>query len=639
MVFLASTEARTVTDASKTVRPDGGPSAWEFLKFASRFWSGPTRRMAWTWSVGALLIIFANLLVNVGLNRWNRWFYDALERKDGTTLVTSVGVFVALIVVGAGFAVAMVKCRMTLQVRWREWITGELTARWLSEQRFYRLAITDEAQINPEYRLAEDVRLASEPVVEFVIGFINALLAAITFVGILFIVGGSLSVTAFGGQWFIPGYLAIAAVLYAVAMSAVTYGVGHRLVGLIGAKNEAEAQFRYEATRVRENAESIALIKGDDDERGRLMDRFGETVARWIDVIRQNSQLTWITNSNSFFAPMLPVLLAAPKYLTGELSLGAVMQIAAAFMAVLSALNWFVENFVRLAEWSASARRVNEFDGALKLLDGGNGDATARSSIDVGESPDISLHLDNLSVAHQDGGIVIADADISIGPGERVLLEGESGTGKSTLIRAIAGLWPWGHGRILLPRGANIAFVPQRPYLPLGRLRDALAYPRGGDTLTDEQAHTALWTAGLTYLILRLDTEERWDQILSGGERQRVAFARLFIERPTIIVMDEATAALDVESEHALLMRLFEALPETTIISVGHRPGLAALHTRGLTLTRHRHGGRLTANQNRTSASRSLDALRGIGKRVLKLGGEQNIKTAPPQPPYSIDQK
>ena len=619
MTALDTTARPTATDASQVVQPINGPSAWAFLKFAKGFWSGPTRRAAWIWSAGALLLVFANLLVNVGLNRWNRWFYDALERKDGSTLLSAVAVFIVLIILGAGLAVAMVKCRMTLQVRWREWITGTLTARWLSEQRFYRLAITDEAQINPEYRLAEDVRLASEPVVEFVIGFINALLAAITFVSILFIVGGSLNLNVAGTQWSIPGYLAIAAILYAVAMSGVTFGVGHRLVGLIGAKNEAEAQFRYEATRVRENAESIALIKGDADERDRLLGRFGETVARWIDVIRQNAQLTWITNSNSFFAPMLPVLLAAPKYLSGELTLGAVMQLAAAFTAVLSALNWFVDNFVRLAEWSASARRVNEFDRALRLLDGFNGDGVARSSIGLEESPDDSVHLDRLSIAHQDGSIVIADADIIIQPGERILLGGDSGTGKSTLIRAIAGLWPWGSGRILLPKDAKIAFVPQRPYLPLGSLRDALAYPRSGDTLTIEQAQTALWFAGLTYLILRLETEERWDQVLSGGERQRVAFARLFIDRPNIIVMDEATAALDIESEHALLTRLFEALPEATVISVGHRPGLAALHTRGLTLTRHRHGGRLTANQNSASGLKPLDALRDIGKRVLKM--------------------
>lgn len=589
----------TVDIAEPSSEPDpaipvpGPPAAspWQFLKFAVGFWSGPTRRTAWIWTVGALLLIVANLMVAIGLNSWNRDFFDALERKDGSTLFTSVWVFLALIVAGAAFAVAMVKCRMTLQVRWREWLTGQLMARWLGEQRYYRLAITDEGDINPEYRLAEDARLATEPVVEFIIGFINALFAALTFVGVLFVVGGSITMTMFGEQWLIPGYIALAAVAYAAIMSGVTYFVGRPLVGLIGAKNEAEAQFRFEATRIRENAESIALIKGDDDERERLTDTFAVNVARWIAVVRQYSRLTWILNSNAFMAPLIPVFLAAPKYLAGELSLGAVMQIATAFIAVLQALNWFVENFIRLAEWSASARRVNEFDQALwRVSEQGN-----RRDIEIGQSPDTSIHFDGLSIEHQDGRIVIADTDISIGPGERVLLGGDSGTGKSTLIRAIAGLWPWGHGRILLPKDAKIAFVPQRPYLPLGRLRDALAYPEDGDALDDDLAVHALRGAGLAYLAGRLDNEERWDQILSGGERQRVAFARLLIQRPTIIVMDEATAALDVESEHRLLVRLFHDLPDTMVISVGHRQGLAEHHTRTMTLKRHRLGGQLTS--------------------------------------------
>jgi vitamin B12/bleomycin/antimicrobial peptide transport system ATP-binding/permease protein len=589
-------------------------SAVAFLRFGSQFWLGPTGRNAWLLSGTAFALVLCNLVVNIGLNRWNRGFFDALERKDGATLLNSIGWFLALIIIGAGITVAMVKCRMTLQVRWRAWLTGKLIDRWLSNQRFYRLAITDDTRMNPEYRLAEDVRLASEPVVDFAIGFTNAVLAAVTFIGVLFYVGGSLTLPLGGTVWTFPGYLAVAAVVYAIVMSALTFRVGGPLVGLIGAKNESEAQFRYEATRVRENAESIALIKGDEDERGRLKETFGKTVTNWLAVIQQHAQLTWITNSNAFFAPILPILLATPKYLTGELSLGAVMQIAAAFMAVLSALNWFVENFVRLSEWSASARRVNEFETTLSLLDGNAEDPGARAMIEIGDGPDDSLHLDDLSIEHQDGRVVIAGARITIAPGERVLLEGESGSGKSTLIRAVAGLWPWGRGRILLPKGAKIAFVPQRPYLPLGCLRDALAYPSAGDTLSDSQAQTALWMAGLTYLIMRLDTDDQWDQILSGGERQRLAFARLFIDRPTLIVMDEATAALDVESEYTLLTRLFEAMPRTTIISVGHRPGLAVLHTRGLTLTRHRDGGRLSANAHTDGAIKSI---RNIGRRVV----------------------
>ena len=589
-------------------------SARLFLNRAIGFWTGPNRRNAWLWTAGALALVFANLAVNVGINRWNKWFFDALERKDGSTLAMAVIVIVALIAVGAAFAVAMIWCRMTLQVKWRQWLTGEMLSRWLSEQRYYRLAVTDDEQINPEYRIADDLRLASEPVVEFAVGFINAILAAVTFVGILFWVGGSLTIDIGGTSVWIPGYIAIAAVLYATATSVLTYLIGSPLVDRVAAKNESEAQFRYELTRVRENAESIALIKGADDERERLNETFATVAERWLDVVRQHCHLTWILNGNAFFAPVFPVLLAAPKYLAGELSLGSVMQIAAAFIAVLTALNWFAENFIRLAEWSASARRAQELHEALDEMD----DDTARTAaIVVENTSQADIEMMDLSIVHRDGRVVIDDTDIKVKPGERVLLGGESGSGKSTLIRAIAGLWPWGEGRILLPAGAKVAFVPQRPYIPLGTLRDAIAYPVEGSLLADERAKAVLKDVGLGYLADKLDTEEeRWDQTLSGGERQRVAFARLLIDEPNIIIMDEATAALDIDSEFRLLTLLFERLPNATIFSVGHRPGLQELHSRLLTLQRRPGGGRIV--QTKTRDRDAWKRLKGAAVRILR---------------------
>ena len=589
-------------------------SARLFLNRAVGFWTGPNSRNAWLWTGGALALVFANLAVNVGINRWNKWFFDALERKDGSTLWTAVLVIVVLVALGAAFAVAMVWCRMTLQVKWRQWLTGEMLARWLSEQRYYRLAVTDEEQINPEYRIADDLRLASEPVVEFAVGFINALLAAVTFVGILFWVGGSLTIDIGGTSVWIPGYIALAAVLYATATSVLTYLIGSPLVDRVAAKNEAEAQFRYELTRVRENAESIALIKGADDERERLNETFATVAARWLDVVRQHCHLTWILNGNAFFAPVFPVLLATPKYLAGELSLGSVMQIAAAFIAVLTALNWFAENFIRLAEWSASARRAQELHEALDEMD----DDTARTAaIVVENTSQADIEMSDLSIVHRDGRVVIDDTDIKVKPGERVLLGGESGSGKSTLIRAIAGLWPWGEGRILIPAGAKLAFVPQRPYIPLGTLRDAIAYPVEGSLLADQRAKAVLKDVGLGYLADKLDTEEeRWDQTLSGGERQRVAFARLLIDEPNIIIMDEATAALDIDSEFRLLTLLFERLPTATIFSVGHRPGLQELHSRLLTLQRRPGGGRIV--QTKTRDRDAWKRLKGAAVRILR---------------------
>jgi len=597
-----------------------------FLDHALGFWKSEQKSAAWLLTAGALALVLANLAVNIGINAWNRWFFDALERKDASTLFLAVVLIVGLIAAGATFAVAMVRCRMTLQVRWRQWLTGDLLARWLSDQRYYRLAVSDEEQMNPEYRIAEDMRLASEPVVEFAIGFLNATLAAIAFVGILFWVGGSISIPLGGATVWVPGYIAIAAVLYAGAVTAFTYFIGKPLVDRVASKNEGEAQFRYELTRVRENSESIALIKGADDERKQLNETFGKLVNRWLAVIRQHGHLTWMINSNSFFSPILPVLLAAPKYFAGEITLGAVMQIATAFTAVLTALNWFGDNFIRLAEWNASAKRVAELNEALEEMD-----AESVSEIVIENTSSDAIQLTDLSIVHRDGRVVIDDVDIKVEPGERVLLGGESGSGKSTLIRAIAGLWPWGEGRILLPAGAKLAFVPQRPYIPLGTLREALAYPADSQHLSDERALAVLKDVGLGYLSSKLDEEdERWDQTLSGGERQRVAFARLLLGEPNVVIMDEATAALDIDSEFRLLTQLFERLPKATIFSVGHRPGLQELHSRLLTLQRKRSGGRIV--QTKIRDRDAWKKLRGAAVRILKLKrppeakppGEQN---------------
>jgi putative ATP-binding cassette transporter len=584
------------------------------VRRTSGFWTGEGRKRAWLLTGTALLLVLANLAVNVGINRWNKWFFDALEHKDWAAVWPLIGTIVVLVVAGAAFAVAMVRCRMTLQLAWREWVTGRLLERWLSDQRYYRLAVTDEEQFNPEYRIADDVRLATEPVIDFAIGLINAVLAALTFVGILFWVGGSIAVPIGGTTLWIPGYIAIAAVIYAALVSGSTYLIGNPLVGHVAAKNESEAQLRYELTRVRENAESIALIKGADDERKHLTETFSDLVSRWRNVIAQNSHLTWLLNSNTFFSPIFPVLLATPKYLSGELTLGSIMQIATAFTAVLAALNWFADNFIRLAEWSASARRVDELLSAFDEMDQ---DTATTAAIVVENSGERSVRLVDLSIVHRDGRVVIDGADITVEPGERVLLGGESGSGKSTLIRAIAGLWPWGEGRILIPAGAKLAFVPQRPYMPLGTLRDAIAYPVEGSLLKDERARGVLKDVGLSYLSDKLDDPDvRWDQTLSGGERQRIAFARLLIEEPDIVIMDEATAALDIDSEFRLLTLLFERLPNATIFSVGHRPGLQELHSRILTLQRRPTGGRIVQTKKRDRDA--WKRLRGAAAAILR---------------------
>jgi len=568
----------------------------QFFRVALRFWTGKSQLRAWTLTALVLLFVASQLAAAVGVNAWNRLFFDALEKRDLAAVWSAVS-WLPLIVAGSALSLScLVISRMLLQTRWREWLTLRIAGWWIADQRYYRLQFTAREQSAPEYRIAEDVRLAIEPLVEFAIGLISAAVTAITFAAILWQVAGSAHLTLGGTEIVIPSYMALAAVLYAAVASLAAYFAGRPLVPRIAAKNEAEAQFRAEMTRLRENAESIALIKGDADERDSVGENYGRVVAAWLKVIRQQGVIAIVLNTNGALFPIVPLLLIAPKYLSGEITLGAVMQVVAAFSAVQAALIWFVDNFVRLAEWFASVTRVDELAEALEALDIGTV-MEGEDSIALGESNDGAIHLENLSIAHSNGRIVIADASVIIGPGEKVLIAGESGSGKSTLIRALAGLWPWGSGSIDLPAGKRVAFVPQKPYLPMGTLRDVLLYPEAQSRVSDEVVVAALKRCGLSYLARRLGEEERWDQTLSGGERQRVAFARLLIQKPDIIIMDEATSALDEDSQNSLLTLLDEDLAGTTVISVGHRPGLEDFHDRKITLEKRQAGAHLTSKR------------------------------------------
>lgn len=431
--------------------------ARRYLRLVLGFWKGPGASRAWLLTGFVLLLVFLQISAQVALNWWNRLFFDALEAKNVSTLWYAVALLPAVVGASAVITSAFFAFRMLLQVRWREWTVKRLTGWWIADQRYYRLNLVAPEHSVPEYRIADDVRLSIEPLVEFALGLLTAFVTAATFAAILWRVGGEARFTFGGSEIVIPAYMAVAAVIYAVVASTAAYLVGHPFVEKVAVKNEAEAQFRASMARLRENAESIALIKGDAEELQTVHDAYRIVVKKWIRIVRHQGLMGLVLNTNGALFAIVPLLLIAPKYVAGTLTLGAVMQVVAAFSAVQGALIWFVDNIVRLAEWMASARRVNELLEVLEDIDAAANDGDAKE-IDLGVSPDDLIRFENLQIADRGGRIVISDATVEIAPQEKVLLTGASGSGKSTLIRALAGLWPWGSGSIRVPKGRTIAF-------------------------------------------------------------------------------------------------------------------------------------------------------------------------------------
>jgi putative ATP-binding cassette transporter len=348
-------------------------------------------------------------------------------------------------------------------------------------------------------------------------------------------------------------------------------------------------------TRLSENGESIAVLGGEDEERSAVDDSLAVVLGRWRDICFQWMRTTIVSQTSGYIAPVLPIILCAPKFLEGSMTLGEVMQAASAFTIVQSAFNWLVDNYPRLADWTASARRVSSLMVSIDALERAEtGDEVGR--IERAETDRAAMRLADLSVTLDDGTGVVKDAEVVIEPGERVLVAGESGTGKSTLVRAISGLWPWGRGTVEVARGAKLMLMPQRSYVPVGTLRRAVVYPEPADSKDDAEIAKALKLVGLEHLVESLDEEAPWDQTLSGGEKQRLAFARIFLHRPEIVVLDEATSALDPENQDRLMDRLTTELADTTVVSVGHRPELEAFHSRKIVLERRRGGAKFVTD-------------------------------------------
>lgn len=564
---------------------------------ARGYWSRHGDRFAWPCSIGLLALIGLNVCFQYGINIWNRSIFDAIEQRNAHTVYFLSMVFPPLVLGSVALVTIQVYVRMMIQRRWRFWLTTALVARWLANGRYYQLnLIGGDDHKNPEARLSEDLRIATESPVDFIAGVIAAFMSATTFIVVLWTIGGALTIQIAGSVFTIPGFLVVTAVLYAAITSTSMAVIGRHFVEVSEVKNQVEAEFRYRLTHVRENGESIALLGGEEEERNDLERTFDNVLKQWALLARQYMRTTLVSQVSMLIAPVVPVLLCAPKFLEGSMTLGQVMQAASAFAIVQSAFGWLVDNYPRLADWNASARRVASLMTSLDGLERAEKSDTL-GRIRHGETEDeVMLRLNELSVTLDDGTSVVKETEVEIGSGERVLVAGESGTGKSTLVRAISGLWPWGHGSVSIHPDSRLFMLPQRPYVPSGTLRRAVAYPRAADDWTLDEIKVAVEKVGLDYLNDRIEEDLPWDQTLSGGEKQRLAFARLLLHDPDIIVLDEATSALDEKSQDKMMAMVIRELPKVTIISVAHRAELEAFHSRKITLERREGGAKLVSD-------------------------------------------
>jgi vitamin B12/bleomycin/antimicrobial peptide transport system ATP-binding/permease protein len=517
------------------------------------------------------------------LNWWNKRFYNALQDHDWDSFVHELLIFCALAATYIGLAAYQVYLRQWLQIRWRTWMTRQYLSHWLAGANHYRMQVLGDAADNPDQRISEDINVFIERGIFIVVKLLGAVVSLISFVTILWGLSGNAPLHLFGHDVFIPGYLVWASLVYAIIGTSLAHLVGKALVALNFRQQRFEADFRFNLVRTRENSEQIALLGGETAETQRLLQRFGNVIMNFSAIMVRTKKLTFLTSGYQQAAVVVPYILVSPGYFDGHIQLGGMMQAVSAFNSVNDALSIIVTLYPQLAEWRAVIARLDGFDQAIAQA---RAAATAEPAIEVEAREAQGVKIDDLLVRLPQGKPLVAVDDLTVSAGERVLLTGPAGSGKSTLFRAIAGTWPFGRGIIAVPKGAKVLVLPQRPYFPIGPLAAAVTYPAEPGTLSSEALAEIIRAVGLPELAERLTDEAHWNRILSLGEQQRLGIARVLVEAPDYLFLDEATASLDEPAEAALYRLLDERLKHTTIISIGHRSTLAAFHRRGLVMAR-----------------------------------------------------
>ena len=552
------------------------PEAWAMIR---PYWFSEDRWAAWGLLLAVVALTLGMVRISVLFNQWNMAFFNALQDKDQTAFLYQLIRVSWLVGVFIFFAVYQLYLNQMLDIRWRRWLTERYLRAWLADGAYYRMQLMARETDNPDQRIAEDIHLLISHTLALLIGGLRAVVTLVAFVAILWALSGTLTVPLGWSSLTLPGYLVWAAILYAVAGTWLTDWIGRPLVRLNFDKQRCEADFRFGLVRFRENTEGVALYRGEADELRSFRDRFEAVAANWWNIMRRQKRLTYFTAGYGQAAWIFPSVLAAPRYFQGELALGGLMQTIGAFGQVQASLSFFVDSYKQIAEWCSVVERLSGFEHALERvrIEAASGGGLRRADGDI-----TRLTVEDVDLYLPDGQPLIANVNLSLLRGDTVLLGGGSGSGKSTLLRAIAGIWPFGSGEICAARDARILFLPQKPYLPIGTLREVVSYPMSAIAVDDATLRETLEAVGLPELAGRLNESGHWALQLSPGEQQRIAFARALVQKPDWLFLDEATSAVDEATEAGLYRLVRERLAGTTVFSVGHRVTLRPFHARQL---------------------------------------------------------
>src|SRR5687767_11882384 len=545
-----------------------------FWALTKPYWVSEQRAKGLTLLATVVGLALALVWLEVQFNYWNNDFYNTFEQRDQAEFFRQLGKFGLLALGYIVTAVYRLYFMQMLQIEWRSWMTGRFLEDWMKGQAHYRMQLLDRGTDNPDQRIAEDLRLFVELTLSLALGLMSAVVTLVTFIAILWTLSGAMEF--FGVS--VPGYMVWVALVYATLGTWLTHVIGRRLIGLDFNQQRYEADFRFALVRLRENSEGVALYRGEQEELSGFHQRFANVISNWWSLMRKQKQLGWFTSFYAQLAIIFPYIVVSPRFFSGAMPLGGIFQTASAFGQVQGSLSWFINAYTLFAQWKATVDRLIGFAASLDRVR----EEAAQLDGDRVDAPGKAIALDNLELSLPQGTPLLAATSVEFKPGEHVLVTGPSGAGKSTFFRSLAGIWPYWKGRIRLPAGARLLFLPQKPYLPLGSLKHAVSYPDEAAKHADEEVKTALQAVGLPQLAGDLERTENWAQVLSGGEQQRLAFARALLNKPDWLFLDEATAALPEEAQDALYRLVKDRLRNTTLVSVGHRASLAAHHDRRL---------------------------------------------------------